>query len=125
MNSGAYFIADQAFENGFMVFAKLGLASPVVNQFSRSTEAGIGMRGLLPGRSEDVLTLGVASAGASADYATVNQSDNTETVIELSYKLIVTKDVAVVSDFQNVKNPGLSPTRSDAHVAAIRLEIEF
>jgi porin len=93
-------------------------------------DGGLGYTGLIPGRNQDTLTLGVAYTKISDDAADHDQ----ETLIELNYLAQVTPWLTVQPDIQYIVHPGgLVPnpndpsggTTKDAFVLGIRTTIAF
>jgi porin len=124
-NSGGYILFDRNLTQNISVFLKHGLAAPEFNQFSSSTEVGATFQGLVPGRSDDVLSIGYASAEVSDDYQSLNDSKSTESATEISYRMSFDRGLAVTPDFQYVKNTGVTKGVQDAQVGSIRIEINF
>lgn len=124
-NSGLYFLVDQSLCKNISAFAKHGVASPAINQFSSSTELGIAAQGLIGSRPDDVLSLGYAIGSISDDYETANTSKRTEAVVELNYRMAIGHGIALTPDYQYIKNPGVTHGVKDAQIGALRIEIQF
>ena len=142
---GFYAIADQIVwarndVESLSLFLRLGAAPADRNMVDRYVDAGIGYKGLIASRADDVLTLGVAYArfGAGARAGDRNggviERDH-EKLIELSYLAQLAPWWTVQPDLQYVIHPagGLadpdtpnSTTRmSNAKVAGVRTTIKF
>jgi porin len=133
---GLYAVADQTLWrnadksrslNGFL---RVGAAPSNRNLVSFYVDGGLGYTGLIPGRGQDTLTLGVAYAKISDDAADHDQ----QTLIELNYRARVTPWLTVQPDIQYIVHPGgLVPnpndpsggTTKDALVLGIRTTIAF
>ncbi len=80
---------------------------------------------MLPSRDKDQLGIGVAIASNGNKYkqqqaALGNPVDDSETTIELTYRIHINPWLAVQPDIHWIKNPGMNPALSDATVLGIR-----
>ena len=145
---GIYAIADQmvwrADKTSLNLFARGGAAPSDRNLVSFYADAGAGIKGLLPGRADDVLTFGVSYAKISSDAAALDQDmfaingppypiRDKEMVFEVSYQAQIAPWWIVQPDLQYIVHPGGSvPDPNDptvaignAFVAGVRSTIKF
>ena len=147
-NSGIYAVADQmvwrAPGRSLNLFVRGGLSPSDRNLISYYVDGGAGLKGLLPGREDDVLTFGFAYAKISRDAVALDQDTlaisgppypirNEEVVFELSYAAQVAPWWTIQPDLQYIVHPGgnvADPnnpalTVSNAFVAGVRSTIRF
>jgi porin len=115
-NYGIYGVADQTIWQGgdtsLSVFARAGVAPSDRNTVSFYIDGGLGLKGLLPGRADDTLTLGVAYEKVSPDAAAADRDAalpvirSNETVFEVSYAAQIAPWWTVQPDFQYIIHPG-------------------
>lgn len=115
-------------DQGLTVFGRIGWADPTVNRLVAYTGFGVVYQGLLPGRDEDRLGLGVAAAHNGGRFerarAIIDQPvEDAEVAIELTYRAQLSPWLAVQPDLQYVVNPGTEPELANAVVAAARFEL--
>jgi porin len=118
---GIYGVIDQMFWRGgdasASVFVRAGLVPADRNLESWYIDGGIGLKGLVPGRADDTLTVGVAyskispdAIAADRDQVVYNGSNwplrSGEPVLEISYIAQVTPWWTVQPDFQIIWKPG-------------------
>jgi len=146
-----YGVADQLIwrkpgtkDNGIGVFARVTGSPGDQNLISLSANAGVTYRGILPGRGNDTLGIGLAYArisgaarGFDADTGLYSASfapiRNSETVLEVTYQCQVAPWLIVQPDFQYVFNPAGGVTNpdnaseriGDAAVFGLRANIVF
>ena len=127
---GAYLSFDQVVfresaesEQGLGLFARYGHADQDVNEVRDFWSVGFESLGLLPGRDADVLGVGVYQAiGSDRFRRRVDRDFDTETGVEVYYRIAVTRWLALTPDFQYIADPGGSDAR-DAVVLALRLRV--
>ena len=147
-NWGLYGVIDQMVwrggERSASVFLRGGFSPSDRNLVSWYVDGGIGFKGLIPGRADDTLTLGVAHSRISKDVAALDQDTlllngapypirNGETVFELSYVAQLAPWWTVQPDLQYIVRPGGNvpdpndPTRAvgNALVIGARTTITF
>lgn len=149
-DQGLYAIADQTFwrssdkAQSLAGFVRMGGAPSDRNLISFYVDGGLGYTGLIPGRNEDVLTLGVAYQKISKDAASFDKEvrlddlgypvRDQETVIELSYLAPVTPWLSMQPDLQYIVHPGGNvqnpentdlDTANNAFVLGLRTTITF
>lgn len=147
-NWGVYGVIDQMVARGSQsstsIFLRVGASPADRNLVSWYVDGGVGFKGLVPGRSDDVLTFGVAYASISNDAAAADQDilalngppypiRSAETVLELSYVAQIAGWWSVQPDLQYIVRPaGGVPDPNDpsrmignAFVAGVRTTITF
>lgn len=136
-NFGVYLLGErsvyrepQAPERGLAAFARVGFADSEVDPVGFYAGAGAVYTGLISGRPDDRLGLGVAAAFAGhefereGDEAGVNV-DGAEVAIELTYRAQLTPWLALQPDVQYIVNPSFDPRVDDALALGARLEVAF
>ncbi len=121
-NHGVYMGLDQLIykeedEQGLGMFLQFGWAPQDRNEANQYYGAGLVYKGLVDGRDEDVVGLGVAHVIFS-DFLP-DQTD--ETAIELFYKAPLSPHTTIQPDFQFIANP--SGQFRDAFVVGLRFEV--
>jgi porin len=135
-SSGAYLAIDRVLsetaehKNQVGAFLQLGLSEQQVNRFGSYTGAGIAAQGVVAGRPNDEIGLGVASARNGFSYMQSQLQlglpvNRAETAIEGTYLIQVGNSVAVQPDVQYVVHPNTDPNIRDAWVFQLRLELGF
>ncbi|MBI4273526.1 MAG: carbohydrate porin [Rhizobiales bacterium] len=147
-NRGVYGVIDQMLWRGAQssasVFVRGGFSPSDRNLISWYIDGGVGLKGLIPGRADDTLTLGVAHAKISKDAVAFDQDTlalngppypirNAETVYELSYIAQLAPWWTLQPDVQYIVRPGGNvpdpndPTRTvgNALVIGARTTISF
>jgi porin len=146
-NWGLYGVADQTVWRGeaasLNLFLRGGASPSDRNLLSFYVDGGAGLRGLLPGRANDVLTLGVAYGRISPDAAALDRDialaappypiRDYELLFELSYQAQIAPWWIVQPDIQYILHPGghvpdpNNPTAAvrDAFIAGIRSTVKF
>lgn len=130
---GAYLSFDQQVwreagerPRGLGVFARAGYADRHVNRVAWFWSVGGEYRGLVPGRSEDVVGLGCYQAIGSDVYRTeVDRSFDHETGVELYYRIEALASVAITPDFQYIFDPGATDAVGDTFVGTLRVRVSF
>ena len=116
-NYTLYLLIDQVIAKGVTPFAALLFSPKDRNKFPFFISSGITFDGIIPSRKDDFLALGVAY-GRYSRKLNVSQAlqgeieQNFETVIELNYKIQVTRWFEFQPDLQYIINPkglGLYP----------------
>jgi porin len=120
-NWGIYGVIDQMIWRGtdtsVSLFARASMTPNNRNFISWYVDGGIGVKGLLPGRADDVLTFGVAHSHISKDVSALDRDMHSvvgsshpmrsgETVFELSYILQMTPAWTLQPDIQYIVRPG-------------------
>jgi len=132
-NYGLYGVADQMIwrgkESSLNLFARGGFLPSDRNLVSYYIDAGVGLKGPLPGRPDDQLTFGVAYAKISKDVAAADQDTvpavivrDYEMVFELNYAYQIAPWWTVQPDLQYIVHPNGGQNPNDA---TMRLENAF
>ncbi|HEX2113825.1 MAG TPA: carbohydrate porin, partial [Alphaproteobacteria bacterium] len=147
-NWGVYGVIDQmilrAGARSVSVFARGGMVPSDRNLVSWYVDGGVGFKGFVPGRPDDILTLGVAHSkisrrAAALDYDTLFLNGppypirSGETVFEASYIAQLAPWWSLQPDLQYIVRPGgnvphpLDPARivKDAVVVGVRTTLTF
>jgi len=147
-NGGIYAVADQMVwrsdTSSLNLFMRGGFAPSDRNLISFYVDGGAGIKGLLPGRADDVFTFGVAYAKISNDAAALDQDTLTfngppypirdeEMVFEASYQAQIAPWWTVQPDLQYIVHPGgnvpdpnnPNATLGNALVVGVRSTIKF
>jgi porin len=122
LNWGGYALLDHAFSPRLSAFLRYGWAAPRVNTVDHAFETGATYEGLVPGRDEDVLGLGVAWAGASSAARSLG-TGSSETSLEIAYRAEILEGLALTPDFQLSLDPGFNSAVDTAWIASLRLEM--
>ena len=124
-NYGIYIIADQMLwrmsgsNKGLGIFFQLGLTPEKFNFNHYYTGAGLNFYGLLEMHEADVLGLAIAHAG-------IAEEARSETTLELTYQLPLTKNIFIQPDFQYLINPsGTGEELENSFTATLRFGISF
>lgn len=137
INQGAYILGEHQLyaepnssNQGLTLFGRFGIADDHVNNFDYSWSAGLVYTGLIPGRDEGRLGLGISGAHATdnikeAAFDAGTPVDTAETALELTYQDQLTPWLSVQPDIQYIMNPGLDPAIDDAVVVGSRFTIHF
>ena len=129
---GAYLSFDQQVyrarrrgAEGLGVFGRFGYADPDVNRIAWFWSLGAQYVGLLGARPADILGLGIYQALGSKRQGVILPAIDSETGIELYYRIQALPWLAITPDFQYINDPGGTGTSDDAFVLAIRLRMSF
>lgn len=136
-SSGVYLIADQRLYSpvagearGLSGFLRVGWASASTDPIEYAMQSGFVYTGLLPGRDEDQLGLGVAIARAGSHYRTAMVLKSAEigwyeAAFELTYRLKLAPWLQLQPDVQYILSPSMNPAVADAFVTTGRMEVAF
>ena len=147
-NWGFYGLADQTVarwgERSLSVFMRGGIQPNDRNLISYHVDGGAGVKGLLPGRSQDLLTFGfayrrISSSAVALDRDTLAANGapypirNYEMQVELNYSAQIAPWWTLQVDLQHIRHPGgrvpdpADPNRivSDALVVGVRSTMKF
>ncbi|MDJ0513728.1 MAG: carbohydrate porin [Methyloceanibacter sp.] len=128
-NWGLYAIVDQVLWQGdttaITAFWRGGIAPPDRNFISWYVDAGLGVRGLIAGRPDDVLTAGFAQSNVSRDDAVLDRTERRlfgfpgkvrrgSTVLELTYSAALTQYWTLQPDLQYIVYSGDPPDDADS-----------
>jgi porin len=130
-NKGFYLVADKLLfakddDQGLGAFLQLGWTPDRnINEFNSYIGAGFKYKGLIPRRCGDEAGIAVAHALLSDKLVSGLGRDKAETTLEISYKAVVNRYIALQPDVQFVLNPGADQSLKNAVAAGLRLEISF
>ena len=115
---------------GLSGFLRIGVADETVNPIGSYAGAGLVYTGLFPGRSNDVLGLGVSAAFNGDEFKDAQAQagapvEDAEVVIELSYWMPLLPWFSVQLDAQYISNPATDPTLDDALLLGLRYAVTF
>lgn len=113
---------DEGDEQGLGVFLQYDWADPEVTEVEHHAAGGFTWTGLLPTRDADAAGAMVSTVWFSDD---ADFADDSETNIEVFYKLQATPWMSIQPDVQYIINPGGTSAARDAVVASCRVEIVF
>lgn len=115
--------ADDSDTQGIGLYLQYGYADPDVSEIAHHVGTGLAWQGVVPGRDDDVLGLGVSHVLFSDNGAGFGH--DAETAVELFYKLQLTPWASVKPDVQYVRHPGGDAGVDDALVFTVRAVIDF
>jgi porin len=125
---GVYGVVDQMIWRGAdsstSLFVRAGWTPSDRNLVSWYIDAGIGFKGFIPGRADDILTIGAAHSKISPDAIAADRDQlfynslnwpvrSGETVVEVSYIAQITRWWAVQPVFQYIVKPGGNVPRDE------------
>jgi porin len=132
---GFYFITDQQLWNapgapsqGLRGFLRISGVPPDRNQVQFYCDGGLDYQGLIPGRTQDLLGLGVSYTNLSNDLRDAKGNpypNHYETIVELTYQAAVTSWLNIQPDAQYILNPGGLGTQRNALVLGLRFTMTF
>ena len=134
-NQGVYALAERSLyrepddaSQGLSAFIRYGVANDDINRLDYFLYAGAAYTGLIPGRDVDQLGFSVSNAHNGAKYLQSQRNDgaavdNSETVLELTYRTQITPWLALQPNLQYVINPNTNPQRGNATVLGVRFEL--
>lgn len=100
---------------------RLGFAPADRNAINRSIDAAVSAQGLLAGRPEDTVALGIVHAGRPDQLAGLDY----EQVYELSYTAVINRRLSIQPDLQYIRHPASDPSRRDACLCLLRVTAGF
>ena len=119
-NGGFYFVGEQQISPKISVFTQVGISPKKINKNNRYLSVGINCKAPFDILPDDQLGLAVAYAGID------NNAVGSETAIELTYKLKVSKNMYIKPDMQYIINPAGTGIKLDnALVGFFRFGIEI
>ena len=116
--------AEEGNEQGIGLFARYGYARDHVNTFEHFWSFGGQYQGIIPGRDDDVLGVGVAQGVFSNDLVKVGSRTDHETVLESYYKIQLTPWFSISPDVQWIFRSGDRADR-DAFVGGFRFQVSL
>jgi porin len=109
-------------QKGLTIWGEAALSpTPSVSVMPYFVGAGLSYQGLIPGRGQDIASLGVIY-GTFSGYI---PSATAETVLEANYQVAVTPWLSVTPDLQYVIKPGGSSNIPNALVIGAQLSVTF
>lgn len=102
-----------------------GDSTPIRDQLN----LGVSLRGLLEGRSDDVLALAWTQARLAAKFRAAQWRDagvattRDESAVELTYRALVKPWLAIQPNLQWIRHPGGRADAANATIAGVRLEV--
>lgn len=105
-------------------FFQAGLADPRLCAISSHIGGGLVAHGLVAGRSEDAIGIGVTTVGLAA-LEPGDPLGRREVDVDVFYRLALTKWVALKPDVQFIGYPGWDPGRPTTVAGTIRIEVGF
>ena len=108
---------------GFGTFFRYGYASSKTNDLTNFVSAGVQYKGLFSGRDDDVLGFGFAK-GFFSESSSQTYTEDSETVYEVYYNVLVMPNVNVTPSMQYVTHPGGTDT-SNATILAVRVQLSL
>lgn len=110
---------------GLSGFTRVGTAADAVSRLDLFAGGGFAFRGVLSGRPDDVAALGIAHARNGDPFLrrqleTGILTEESETVLELTYRAQVGRSLVIQPDVQWVMNPGMVPGVANALVFGLR-----
>ena len=147
-NWGFYGLADQTVgrwgERSLSLFIRSGIQPSDRNLLSFHVDGGVGVKGLLPGRSDDLLTFGTAYRRISSSAVALDRDmlaangppspvRNYEMQVELNYLAQIAPWWTIQADLQHIRHPGgrvADPANpglivKDALVVGVRSTVTF
>jgi porin len=111
---------------GLGLFARFGWADGKVNRASLFWSLGLHYLGLVPGRGDDVLGIGMYQLRGSSPYREyVDTRFGNETGLEVYYRAPLLPWLEVTPDFQYIADPGGHSSTEDAIILALRMRVSF
>ena len=105
-------------------FFQFGHADGQVNSFTHHVGGGSVLQGPIASRSRDAIGLGATWIRFST-HPNAGFDRSGDLVLEGYYKVAITKQIALVQDFQFLHNPGGLRSNPDCDVVTPRLVISF
>jgi len=112
----------------FDTFVRVGVADPDRAFIELGVDAGLIFTGLIPGRPADVLGLGVIYARVGGDYARAQPDAplwGYESVLEATYKIVLSPAWNFQPGLQYVFHPGGSSALPNATIVGLRIDLLF
>lgn len=129
-NQGQYILLEKELVQHLTGFARIGIAQENVNGGNRAWSAGLVYDKLIPGRQVSELGFGVSSAHNSPKWNDLmenagNETDNSETILELTYRDTLTPWLSIQPDIQYIINPNTDPAQDNALLIGARFKVNF
>lgn len=104
-------------------FFQAGLADPQLSPTSSHIGGGLTGRGLLPGRRNDTVGLGVTVVGLAP--SAPGETTSREIVFETFHRFVLTQWMALKPDVQFFRHPSGTPGRRTILAGTVRIEVVF
>ena len=133
-SAGGYAIFETVFyhdaQREMRLFAEVSLADDRVNRFDLFFAGGVTAKGLIPKRPDDEFGFGFVGAHNGDHYLDAQTNvgrrpNDQEVTLEIPYLASITSWLSIEPDLQYVINPNTDPTRSNALVGLVRVELSF
>lgn len=127
---GEYKLHSFSKDRSLVAFARLDLADPKVNDYSRTWSTGIVWNQVIPSREHSQLGLAFSEVQNTKHYQRSASllgldPDYGEAVVELSYRDSLLPWLSIQPDLQYINNPGALGLHDDALVVGMRVEAKF
>lgn len=124
---GVYVLAEMSIGEKLGIFFKHGRGRAEYNQYAQFYAAGLNYTGLIPGREEDVLGLGLVHTRQSSAYLEANNNEFfvAETSFEITYATNLTDWLTVQPDFQYIQQPNMDTNLANTMVMGVRVSAAF
>ena len=133
-NAGAYLILESpaliadAEDRGLRLYGRVGRAAPDINPIATYFGAGAVYSMLSSAQREHQIGFAIANARLGSPYLREQRAAGVEMVAsernyELTYRIAVTDWLALQSDVQYTRHPGMDPALASGWAAALRFEI--
>ncbi len=113
---------------GLQAFARVSAAPADRNEVEFYTDGGLDYTGLIPGRTQDVMGLGLSYAKLSNGLRDAQGNpcpNHYEAIVELTYQAVMTPWLNIQPDLQYIFNPGALGAQPDALVVGLRFNLTF
>jgi carbohydrate-selective porin OprB len=112
---------DQQLSEMIGVFGRFGWNNEDVYVVKWEASGGVDLKGLIPGREEDTIGIGVAGLVPDSRFT----EDDPEYHLEVYYRIAVTENLAFTPDIQYVWNPGGDSDNDGIFAGMVRAEFNF
>jgi porin len=113
------YVEDEDHSQGIGVFGRFGMADRDTNPVENFYSAGIGGKGIIPGRDNDTFGIGYYYINASDKFRFIHKGQGGE----IFYNIEVTPWIHITPDFQII-DPGLKRVETN-YIAGIRFKIDL
>jgi porin len=113
---------------GLQAFGRISVAPAYRNEVEFYTDGGLAYTGLIPGRNQDVLGLGLSYTRLSnglRDPQGNPYPNHYEGIVELTYQAFMTPWLNIQPDLEYIINPGALATQTNALVLGLRFNMTF
>lgn len=126
-NTGAYFLAEASIGENLGLFFKHGRARARYNQYGQFYAAGLNYIGIIPGREEDVLGIGMVHTRHSDEFLAEwpNEYFIAETAFEVTYATQILDWLMLQPTVQYIQQPAMSLEIPNTTVIGIQAQAVF